>query len=76
MKKVFTVIFALFVIFAFATVSIAAKKTGTGKTSIEENMIDEKQTIKTGADKKKNSLEPDPWTQTNKTKTKTQQKTN
>jgi len=38
MKKAFTVMLALalFVVFAFASTSIAAKKTGTGKKSIEE----------------------------------------
>jgi Cu/Ag efflux protein CusF len=36
MKKNFALILALFIVFAFASNSIAAKKTGTGKKSMEE----------------------------------------
>ncbi len=75
MKNVLTVILAAFVVFAFATVSIAAKKTGTGKKSIQDT-VDEKESVKTMPDKKKGTLEPDPWEKTNKVNTTGQQKTN
>lgn len=38
MKKLVTLMFALFIVFAFASNSVAAKKTGTGKKALDETV--------------------------------------
>ena len=73
MKKICIVALALFLVFAFATASIAAKKTGTGKKSVE-SAVDENETLKKSPGKTK-GLEPDPWEKNSKVNTSNQQKT-
>jgi hypothetical protein len=73
MKKICTVVLALFLVFAFVTASIAAKKTGTGKKPVEDT-VDTNETLKKSPGKTK-GLEPDPWEKSNKVNTRDQQKT-
>jgi len=73
MRKICTVALALFLVFAFAAASIAAKKTGTGKQSVQD-AVDKNETLKKSPAKTK-GLEPDPWEKNNKVNTRDQQKT-